>query len=776
MEVMRPNNTKTPLSSLKFTQNNVSEIDTIEANLLLRGKDLVELMSKAARKRDARLAKVGRPGVITFSKKVFIPVTTLCRDRCHYCTFVNTPHQAQRKNTPLYMSEEQVISVALQGARIGCKEALFTLGDRPEDRWPEAQQWLDVHGFQSTLDYIQHLAKRVMEETGLLPHLNPGVLSEEEFLKLRHVAPSMGMMLETTSRELWNTPGKAHYGSPDKNPEVRLKVIEDSGKAAVPFTTGILVGIGESIRDRAESLYELRRYSEAYGNLQEVIIQNFRAKPATAMRGAPDAEWQEYLATVATARLTLGHEVSIQAPPNLADPENVSELLSAGIDDWGGISPLTPDHVNPERPWPSIQTLAERTFDTGYLLRERLTAHPEYVKTADKWMESEVIPFVLRLADQQSGLAIKEMPAPIVGGNMASNWNAHVSTEHHLLKKAEADRTTLSDKDFATLLELEGEHLNKLAEIADESRRNHVGEVVTFVANRSVLLNKYSLHQFGKTEGWGRDELIELAAEIQERGNTEICLQGVAAGQIPYLVQREVLEVITHHAPDLHIHAFRAAELIAGAKSHDVSLRTYLEDLRELGLRSIPGTGVSIPSTKVKNTSSSTPITLDSWGKAISLAHRAGLHSTAVAAFGNGETSLERIAYLRQIADIQDLTGGFSEFIPLPAGLDIRPLVPNRSVEDENIAMTAVSRLYFQGKIRNIQAAWPRIGQDITVSLLRSGANDLGGTLDSGEVFPEINSFPIQGFPPAGLAELARKAGRSIRQRSTLYEIAKAHV
>lgn len=756
-------------SGLEFTEQELKVIEEIELKLKVRDADFNFLLREASKKRDQRLSSLGRPKTITFSKKVFIPITTLCRDRCHYCTFVNTPSQAKRKGVPLFMSEDQVLSVAIQGARLGCKEALFTLGDRPEERWPEARDWLSAHGFASTLDYIEHLARRVMQETGLLPHLNPGVLSLSELQKLKPVSPSMGMMLETTSRSLWETPGQAHFGSPDKNPQIRLQVLEDAGLAQVPFTTGLLIGIGETIRDRAESLFLLSKIANKFGNIQEVIIQNFRAKPSTVMRGVPDAEWQEYLAAVATARLVLDSSVAIQAPPNLADPDHVSELLDAGVDDWGGVSPLTPDHVNPERPWPLIQELARKTSEAGFVLTERITAQPEFVQNAENWMDLGVLPFVRRLSDSKSGLATDVHDYKTDSPLDEKTWFANTNNERNILKKLESDRSKVSNLEFAQLLEYEGDNLHQLTLIADESRRNYVGDVATFVNNRSITLDNFSIDGSENPERWSTQDLIEIATEAVLRGNTEICLQGVAKGQIPDLVHSQILMAITDVAPEIHVHAFRVSEIVAGARSRNENLERYLQFLCDSGLSSIPGTGVLIPSDRVKNTSVTTPISLETWANVITQAHLLGLNSTSIAAFGRGETALDRINYLAEISEIQNKTGGFTEFIPLPISKDIVHLLPNRSVEEENIAMTAVSRLFFQGTIKNIQAAWPRVGEEIAISLLRSGANDLGGTLDTGVLRTDINSVQGLGASPEILERLAKKAGRSIRQRNTAY-------
>jgi FO synthase len=371
-----------------------------EAEILLhaRGDDLSALLGYAARTRDAGLEAAHRPGIITYSKKVFIPLTRLCRDRCGYCTFATVPGRLDS----LYLSPDEVLAIAREGARLGCKEALFTLGDRPEARWKQAREWLDEHGYEDTLSYVRAMAIRVLEETGLLPHLNPGVMTWQDFQWLKPVAPSMGMMLETTSSRLFETRGEAHFGSPDKDPKVRLQVLRDAGRSNVAFTTGILIGIGETLEERADAIFALRQVQEEYDGIQEVIVQNFRAKPDTKMRGTPDAELADLAATIAVTRLVLGSGARIQAPPNLVGDE-YQLILDAGIDDWGGVSPLTPDHVNPERPWPQIDVLADLTAAAGFTLRERLTVYPQYLR--EPWLDPSVAAHVAALADPATGLA-----------------------------------------------------------------------------------------------------------------------------------------------------------------------------------------------------------------------------------------------------------------------------------------------------------------------------------------------------------------------------------
>ncbi|MGZ5401166.1 MAG: 7,8-didemethyl-8-hydroxy-5-deazariboflavin synthase CofG, partial [Nocardioides sp.] len=508
-------------------------VDLAEATALLtaRGEELELLCAAAARVRDAGLAATGRAGVVTYSPKVFVPVTRLCRDRCHYCTFVTTPGRLASDGQEVFLSPDEILEVASSGAQLGCLEALFTLGDRPEDRWPEARSWLESRGYGSTLDYVRAMAVRVLEETGLLPHLNPGVMSWEELNRLKAVSPSMGMMLETTSMRLHRVRGQAHYGSPDKDPEIRLRVLEDAGRLSIPFTTGLLVGIGESLTERAETIFALRRVSVAYSGVQEVIVQNFRAKPETAMRHVDDLPLDEFRAAIAVARLVLGPRAHVQAPPNLVDLAECRALLDAGVDDWGGVSPLTPDHVNPERPWPSIDALRRVTEDAGLGLRPRLTVHPEYVLAGEPWIDPRVARHVAALADAdglaRAGVRPVGLPWQEPDGGFVStgrvdlhetvdtvgrrsdrrgdfdavygDWDtvreaAQVTGAPAVLhaeggdalRAAETDPGDLTDEHALTLMTAEGELLRAVTRLADDLRREAVGDSVTYVVNRNI--------------------------------------------------------------------------------------------------------------------------------------------------------------------------------------------------------------------------------------------------------------------------------------------------
>ncbi|HEX5861017.1 MAG TPA: 7,8-didemethyl-8-hydroxy-5-deazariboflavin synthase CofG, partial [Nocardioides sp.] len=520
-------------------------LDVTEATALLgaRAEQLDRLCLAAARVRDAGLRAAGRPGVVTFSPKVFIPVTRLCRDRCHYCTFVTTPGQLSRAGETPYLSPDEILDIARGGAELGCLEALFTLGDRPEDRWPEARAWLDEQGYDSTLAYVRAMAIRVLEETGLLPHLNPGVMSWEEMNRLKPVAPSMGMMLETTSRRLFEEKGQAHFGSPDKDPAVRLRVLEDAGRLSVPFTTGLLVGIGETLTERAETIFAIRANARRFGAVQEVIVQNFRAKPDTAMRHSDDLGLDEFRAAIAVTRLVLGPKVRVQAPPNLVDDTECRALLAAGIDDWGGVSPLTPDHVNPERPWPSLERLRAITAEGGFELMPRLTVHPEYVVAGEPWLDPRVSAHVAALASTEgptaglaragvrptglpwqepdggalhhrTGVGRTDLHAAIDSSGRSDDrrsdfdavygdWDAlrsivrndsqdfaprHPADRSGLsaLGQAEKDPAGITDEQALTLMTAEGELLEKVCRLADDLRRETVGDEVTYVVNRNI--------------------------------------------------------------------------------------------------------------------------------------------------------------------------------------------------------------------------------------------------------------------------------------------------
>jgi 7,8-didemethyl-8-hydroxy-5-deazariboflavin synthase CofG subunit len=733
---MKPLAAVTPGLDHALARGTRGELTVDDAELLLaaQGSELDRLLEAATAVRDA-----GDPArVITYSRKVFLPITTLCQDRCHYCVFVDTPAKLAKKHKPAYMSPEQILTVARQGAALGCKEALFTLGDRPEQRWPMAREWLDAHGYASTVHYLRDMAQLVLDETGLLPHMNPGVLSLEEFETLRPVAPSMGMMLETTSVRLWSEPGQVHFGSPDKDPAVRLEVLENAGRARVPLTTGILVGIGETHRNRAESLFAIRASHERWGQVQETIVQNFRAKDATAMQGVADLGTAEYAAAIAVARLVMGPGAVIQAPPNLADAAELEILVRAGVSDWGGVSPLTADHVNPERPWPQIDELARLTADAGYTLRERLTVHEAYVP---EWIDETLLSAVEAFRDAPT------IESAVPRGRAVSGGSARTSTDlRGLIAQAQADPASLSDAEYAALFGARGDDLDALTQVADDLRRYTIGESVSIVVNRAVALDAAELTL---------DELAEIAGEADELGATELCLQGRSV-----LDPVEIARAITRAAPSLHLHAFRPADLVAGAARHRVDIEDFVRLIVEAGVDSIPGTGVKLLDDDIRMRVAPADLPVDAWIRTVVAAHTAGLRSTSIMYYGAGESAADRVAHLRTLRDIQSETGGFTEFVPMPfSELDL----------DTHRAVFATSRLLLHGSIPHLQAPWPRVGLEVAAVLLQSGADDLGGTLLPGTVRPDAGSSSGAHLPLEQATALTRRLSRTLRQRTTLY-------
>ncbi|CAL4858952.1 7,8-didemethyl-8-hydroxy-5-deazariboflavin synthase CofG [Microbacterium sp. MM2322] len=733
-------------------------IDPAEAERLLAatGPGLDALLVRAASVRDAGLVAAGRPGVITYSRKVFLPLTTLCRDRCHYCAFVDTPAQLLRKGAPAYLDDAQILRIARAGAAQGCKEALLTLGDRPEERWPEARAWLDAHGFASTIDYVAHAARLVTAETGLLAHANPGVMTPGELAALRPVSPSMGMMLETTSRALFETPGAAHYGSPDKDPAVRAAVIEDAGRARVPFTTGILVGIGETVADRAASLFALRDAHARHGHLQEVIVQNFRAKPSTAMHGAPDADRDAYLAAIAVARLVLGPRMRIQAPPNLSDPAELAALLAAGVDDWGGVSPLTADHVNPERPWPHLDDLAAHTAAAGFELVERLTAHPEFVQGRDTWIDPSLHGAVAALADPITGLARSAAVAP-----------RRRVPSIALLDTAASTPRDLDAGDWERLLAATGDDLERLVRTADDVRRTTIGDTVSIVVNRNLASTGLRRTPVGPGF-FGLGDAREIARDAAALGASELCVQGRLDPAEDPALYLDLVGAVRAAAPSLHLHAFRPQDVADLADRSGVGISAAIGALRDAGVGTMPGTGVKILDDDVRRRIAPDDLEVDRWLEIVRAEHALGLRTSSVLFYGHVESAADRIAHLLRLRDLHDETGGFTEFVPIPLP-GHSSTVADRSALDEHRAMVAVSRLVLNDGIRHIQIPWTRHGRAVTAELLRSGGDDLGGTLLDGRVRPDAGVEQGLELPFADAARLAASLRRRVRERTTAY-------
>ena len=804
-------------------------LDRGETATLLHARDaaLDELLTVASRIRDAGLEAVGRPGVITYSRKVFIPLTRLCRDRCGYCTFATVAHKLDAP----YLSPDEVLDIARRGAVLGCKEALFTLGDRPEDRWRQAGEWLAAGGYDDTLSYVRAMAIRVLEETGLLPHLNPGVLGWRDFQRLKPVAPSMGMMLETTSSRLFTERGGAHFGSPDKDPAVRLRVLEDAGRCAVPFTTGILIGIGETIEERADALFAIRATMREYGAIQEVIIQNFRAKPDTKMRDVPDAELAELAATIAVARVVLGPKARVQAPPNLVD-EQYELMVRAGIDDWGGVSPLTPDHVNPERPWPQIDELAARTAAAGFTLRERLTIYPEYVRRGEPWLDPRLAGHVAALADPATGLARADArPAGLPWQEPDGGFTATGRTDLHVeidttgrtadrrddfdevygdwsavgdrlpsttsaprrgdadvksaLAAAERDPGGLSDAAALALLAADGPDLDAVAAFADDLRKDAVGDAVTYVVTRNINFTnvcytgcRFCAFAQRRTDAdaytLSLDQVGRRIEEAWAAGATEVCMQGGIHPDLPGTAYFDLAREVKRRAPHIHLHAFSPMEVVNGAGRGDMSIKEWLQEAKAAGVDSLPGTAAEILDDDVRWVLTKGKLPAAAWVEVVTAAHELGIPTSSTMMYGHVDTPAHWVAHLRLIRGIQDRTGGFTEFVLLPfvhhnAPIYLAGLARPGPTERENRAVHALARVMLHGAIDNIQCSWVKLGDDLCVRMLRGGANDLGGTLMEETISRMAGSEHGSFKTMSALEGLAERAGRPARQRTTTY-------
>jgi FO synthase len=754
-------------------------VSTREAYDLV-GVPLDELVEEAALLRD-----LGHGNRVTFSPKVFIPLTMLCRDRCGYCTFAKPP---ARLESP-YLSIDEVLTIARHGAAMGCHEALFTLGEAPEARYPAAAEWLAATGHDSTVAYVEAAARAVLNETGLLPHANAGALSGAELERLRAVSPSQGMMVETLAARL-GEPGGPHHGAPDKTPERRLATLDAAGVARVPFTTGVLVGIGETRAERIDALLAIATSHARHGHVQEVIVQNFLPKPGTAMHRDDPCDPDEFLWTIAAARVVLGPSMHLQAPPNLSD--DLGALLAAGIDDWGGVSPVTPDHVNPERPWPALELLRIATEAAGKVLAPRLTVYPEYVADAETWLHADVRTAVLAASDSE-GLARDSA--------WVSGSNAHPPSLLPPVVPARAggavgevlDGVVAGEEvgidEIVTLLGARGPEVSRVAEVADDLRRAIAGDVVTFVRNRNINYTNVctfkcrfcafskgplSLNLRGAPYLLDLEEIQRRVVEAVDHGATEVCLQGGIHpdfdGDYYVGVARAVKEV----APQIHLHGFTALEVTEGARRLDMPLQDYLRTLQEAGLSTLPGTAAEILDDEVRAIICPDKVTTDEWLEAHRLAHEIGLRSNITIMFGTVERPVHVARHLVRTRDLQKVTGGFTEFVPLPFVHMATPLsLQGRSRHGptfrEVLLMHSVGRIAYRGWIDNIQASWVKVGAEGARQLLLAGCNDLGGTLMDENISRAAGADHGQELEEDDFRAIATSAGRPLAQRTTLY-------
>jgi FO synthase len=762
----------------------------------LRRREPAPLVRAAARDlaaEAARLRDEGFGALITYSRKVFLPLTQLCRDSCHYCTFAKAPRHLRSP----YMSVEEAVAVATQGAQLGCKEALFTLGERPELRYRAARAWLDEHGFASTLHYVAHVAAAVRDRTGLLPHINAGCMSSEEMALLKPVSASMGLMLESTAARLAEK-GGPHYGSPDKLPAVRLETLAEAGRQKVPFTTGLLIGIGETREERIEALHAIKAVHQRYGHIQEVIIQNFVPKPDTIMAHAPAADREELLWSIAAARLVLGAHMSIQAPPNLS-PAPLPELIGAGINDWGGVSPLTPDYVNPEMPWPEIERLRSESERGGKTLVERLTIYPPYAKSPTEWLDAAMRRPVLEQSDGaalaredrwRTGRSV-ELPA----GFAASQRRTGPTPTAELLDELMQNGAEHVDREsLATLFNARGADFRRVCEAADALRAETNGAVATYVVNRNINYTNICGYRCTfcafskgtrKHEGAERAYLLDVAEivrrslEARERGATEVCLQGGIHPSFTGETYLGILRGVKSADPNMHVHAFSPLEVWHGATTLGMSLRDYLTLLRAEGLGSLPGTAAEILVDRVRAVLCPDKLSTDQWLEVIETAHEIGLPTTSTMMFGHVDSYADWAAHLGKLRDLQKRTHGFTEFVPLPFVAHEAPLYKRGQARPgptlrESILMHAVARLALHPHFDNIQASWVKMGRAGMREALCAGANDLGGTLMNESITRAAGATHGQEMTSTDMRALAASLGRSLLRRTTLYRQAAA--
>ena len=753
--------------------------ENLRSHLLAAPAD--ELAAEARRLRDA-----GFGHTVSYSRKVFVPLTRLCRDVCHYCTFAAPP----RRGVPAYLSPDEVLAIAEAGRAAGCKEALFTLGDKPELRYRAAREALAALGFETTIDYLVHAARLVFEETGLLPHVNPGVLSRADIAALREVSVSQGIMLESVSPRLARR-GGPHFGSPDKRPEPRLATLREAGALAVPFTTGILIGIGETRGERLDALFAIADIQREHGHIQEVIVQNFRAKPGTKMAEAPEPAPEDLAWTVAAARHVLGPAMSIQAPPNLS-AETYPDLIAAGLNDWGGISPVTPDHVNPEARWPEIASLAERSAAAGKILVERLAVYPSYALDPDRWVDPALAPAVRRAIDAE-GFAREDSWSTGVAEDPPADRGVRapaIRTDDlaPILDRAAAGER-LNTGEIVELFAARAGRFDAVVGAADAIRREISGDVVTYVVNRNINYTnictyacRFCAFSKGRSSAGLRgtpydldlEEISRRVSEAWERGATEVCLQGGIHPDYTGETYISIARAVKRAAPDMHVHAFSPLEISQGAATLGLPVDAFLERLVDAGLGSLPGTAAEILDPPIRRILCPDKVTVSEWLSVIRNAHLLGLNTTATIMFGSVEGAASWARHLNAIRDLQMETGGFTEFVPLPfvhmeAPIYLRGKARKGPSWREAVLMHAVARLALNPVIPNIQVSWVKMGREGAAACLDAGVNDLGGTLMNESISRAAGTSHGQELPPEEMEALIERAGRLPQQRSTVY-------
>jgi FO synthase len=752
---------------------------------------LLPLLETAATLRDR-----DHRNVVSYSKKVFIPLTHLCRDVCHYCTFAKPPIPGQRA----YMTPEEVLEIARAGAAAGCKEALFTLGDKPELRYKVARRELDEMGYASTIAYLTAMAGLVYRETGLLPHANPGVMTRDEIAALREVTISQGIMLESVTDRL-HQKGQVHYGSPDKHPAPRLQTMRDAGELQVPFTSGILIGIGETRRERIESFLALRDLNDEFGHIQEIIVQNFRAKPDTKMANAPEPDLDDLLWSIAVARIIFGPEMNIQAPPNLSY-EDYPKLVQAGLNDWGGVSPVTPDHVNPEAPWPHLEELRDHTAECGKVLTERLAVYPEYALDSQRWQSPAMATAVIRAIDGDGfartdiwspGDADTPPPAADIPRKLEANRVSDTSSAdvRDILARAESGEE-LGEREIIRLFQARGDDYHLVCDAADRLRKRTNGESVSYVVNRNINYTNicYFRCQFcafakgkmseslrGTPYDLGLDEIQRRSLEAWERGATEVCMQGGIHPEYTGQTYINILKAVKDVLPGMHIHAFSPLEVSQGAETLGVPVPEFLRQLKAAGLGTLPGTAAEILDDEVRETLCPDKLTTQQWLDVVESAHNAGFRTTSTVMYGHIDRARNWARHLIRLRDLQKRTGGITEFVPLPfvhmeAPIYLKGKARQGPTFREAVLMHAVARLALHPHITNIQVSWVKMGVEGVKACLSAGVNDMGGTLMNESISRAAGAAFGQELPPEEMERTIRFMNRNPRQRTTQYEAA----
>ena len=761
-----------------------------EALALYKIKDIKKLTDIASSLRDE-----GHRNIISYSRKIFIPLTKLCRDFCHYCTFAEKP----KKQKANYMTKDEVMELIKQGEKSGCKEALFTLGEKPEKRYRSAQEELERLGHKTTLSYLTEIAKLVISESSLLPHINAGTMSRRDLKRLREVSVSQGLMLESSSNRLTRK-GGPHYGSKDKIPAIRLETIRLAGLEKIPLTSGILIGIGETRTERIESLLELRKLNEKYGHIQEIIIQNFRAKPGTKMQFANEPGINELVWTIAIARIIFGSTMNIQAPPNLYRGE-LPALIDAGINDWGGISPVTPDFVNPEAPWPNLSDLASLTSKssgasgTKKILTERLAIYPDYVLRGNTWLERSIYPNVLQLSDMEGFArenfwsAGKEVLPPEIFTKKIGRQKIPIENKVDEILGKVSVKTNWSEKEIETLLTSRGDDFYKVCNAANELRKKVIGDVITYTINRNINYTnictyrcgfcafskgKMSENLRGKPYDLNINEIISRSEEAWELGATEVCLQGGIHPHYSGKTYLEICKAIKSNVPEIHIHAFSPLEVWQGAKTLGITVKDFLLNLRDAGLDSLPGTAAEVLDDEVRAIICPDKLTTKQWLSVMRDAHNLGFKTTSTLMFGHVEKPKHVARHFLKLIELQRETGGFTEFVPLPfvhmeAPIFLKGKARKGPTFRESVLVHAVARLILHPHFKNIQTSWVKMGPEGVKGCLNSGANDLGGTLMNESITRAAGAIHGQEMTRARMEKIINNVDRTPKQRTTIY-------